>query len=134
MIELALHEGAGPLLLRQVAAAQHISPKYLEQLTMPLRRAGLLQAERGPQGGYGLARPAEQITAREIVEAVEGPLHLLDCLPAPKTCDRSHDCAARLLWGKVGEALAGVLERTTLAELRDQQRAAEQRDVPTYQI
>ena len=83
MIELALHEGAGPLLLRQVAAAQHISPKYLEQLTMPLRRTGLLQAERGPQGGYELARPADEITAREIVEAVEGPLHLLDCLPAP---------------------------------------------------
>ena len=134
MIELALHEGTGPLLLRQIAAAQRISPKYLEQLTIPLRRSGLLQAERGPQGGYELARPGNEITARDIVEAVEGSLHLLDYVPTPQACDRASGCAARVLWGKVGEAIASVLSETTLAQLRDQQRAAEEGKVPCYQI
>jgi Rrf2 family protein len=134
MIELARHEGAGLILLRRIAAAESIPRKYLEQLTIPLQRAGLVLAERGPRGGYELARPSDQITAREIIEAIEGPLSLVDCVREPSACDRAPICAARRLWGKVSEAIADVLSRTTLAELREQQRAAEEYKVASYRI
>jgi Rrf2 family cysteine metabolism transcriptional repressor len=133
MIELALHEGSGPILLRQIAEAQRISPKYLEQLTIPLRRAGLLQAERGPQGGYELAKPSYAITAAEIVEAVEGPLDVLECVRSSAACDRSGECAARRLWARVSDAIATVLSDATLADLREEQLAA-QTGVAAYQI
>ena len=124
MIELSLREGAGPVSLREIARAQRLSPKYLEQLTIPLNRAGLVQAERGPAGGYRLARLADQITAREIVEAVDAPLYLLDCLRTSEACDRAGACAAQRLWSRVAQAVVSVLSETTLADLREDQRAA----------
>ena len=134
MIELALHEGEGPQLLRDVASAQRVSPKYLEQLTTPLRHAGLVRTERGPSGGYELARPAARITALDIVQAVEGPLDLLDCVGRSAACDRAGTCAARRLWVRVGEAMNGALAEATLADLRDSQRSASRPDAFCYQI
>jgi Rrf2 family protein len=125
MIELALHEGEGPLQLREVAKAQRISPKYLEQLAMSLRNAGLVSSARGPHGGYQLSRPAETITALDIVGAVEGPLGLLDCLTRASVCDRTDTCAARALWQRTTQAIEEVLAQTSLSELRDKQRAAD---------
>ncbi len=134
MIELALHEGAGPILLREVAAAQEVSPKYLEQITIPLRSAGLLLAERGPRGGYRLARPASDITACEIVEALEGPLDLLDCVRAPSACHRAETCAARKMWGRISRGIVAALSETTLADLREEDRAARAEDALCFQI
>jgi len=134
MMELAIREGTGTVQLREVAKAQRISPKYLEQLTIPLHHAGLVLTERGPNGGYQLARPANAITALEVVEAVEGPLHLLECLYRARACDRAGACAARELWCEVEEAITGVLGRTTLLDLRERQQAALAGQVLSYQI
>jgi Rrf2 family protein len=124
MIELALHEGEGPRHLQEIALAQRLSTKYLEQLTIALRHAGLLRAQRGPSGGYELARPADEITPLDIFLAVEGPLELLNCVGSPATCERSPTCVARRLWMEAGAAMNSVLARVTLADLRDDQRAA----------
>ena len=134
MLELSLREGQGPVQLRQIAAAQDISPKYLEQLAMPLRNAGLVRSERGPLGGYQLARPPIAITALDIVLAVEGPLDLLDCLSQSRVCSRAEACAARTLWGRVSAAISDVLADTTLADLRDAQREASTAATFCYQI
>lgn len=134
MLELALHEGEGPILLRKVAAEQEISAKYLEQITIPLRSAGLLLAERGRRGGYRLARPASDITAREIAEALEGPIDLLDCIRTPSACHRAETCAARNLWGRVSQGIVATLSETTLADLREEDRAARTEDALCYQI
>ncbi|MFB3883396.1 MAG: Rrf2 family transcriptional regulator [Armatimonadota bacterium] len=134
MIELALREGAGPQLLRDVAQAQRLSPKYLEQLTIPLRHAGLLRTERGPKGGCELARPATRITALDVVTAVEGPLHLLECVGDRNACDRTATCAARQLWMRAGEAISEVLAGTTLADLRESQRATGSAGAFCYEI
>ncbi len=134
MVELALREGQGPVQLRQIAEAQAISPKYLEQLAIPLRNAGLVRSERGPAGGYELARPAHAITALDIVQAMEGPLDLLDCLGQTEACDRSETCAARALWARVGAAMSDVLAQTTLADLRDAQRRAHAQAALAYHI
>ena len=134
MIELALHEGEGSLQLKEIARAQQISQKYLEQLTIPLRNAGLIQSERGPSGGYELSRPAEAISALTIVQAVEGPLDIMDCLSKPSECERNDSCAARKLWSKVNRAINSSLAETSLAELRDSQRAAMDSQTICYQI
>ncbi len=134
MLELTLREGTGTVQLREVAKAQHISPKYLEQLAIPLHHAGLVRTERGPSGGYQLARPASMITALDVVQAVEGPLFLLDCLENLKACDRSGACAARGLWSRVTEAIATVLAETTLTDLRDSQLEVTSRQALCYHI
>ena len=134
MIELARHEGNGPVRLRRVAEAQRISPKYLEQLTIPLRRAGLVSALRGPSGGYALARPAQEIMAREVVEAVEGSLSTVTHVPDDAAGGHTRVCAAQDLWSRVGDAIATVLAGTSLADLRDAQQAAEAQQVSRYQI
>lgn len=134
MLELALREGAGPVQLNQVAKAQEISPKYLEQIAMPLRNAGLLRSERGPAGGYELARPAASISALDIVRAVEGPINLLDCVGETSVCDRSDSCAAREMWKRVSVAINEILDSTTLADLREAQREAETGAAFCYQI
>jgi len=134
MIELGLREGEGLVQLRQVASAQRVSPKYLEQLAGQLRQAGLVQTERGPQGGCRLARAPSEITALQIVRAVEGPLALLDCLSRPSACERSHRCAARSLWGRVTDAIAQLLGETTLAQLCEDQRLRDGRLPSSYQI
>jgi Rrf2 family protein len=134
MVELGLHEGEGLVQLRQVASAQDLSPKYLEQLTGLLRQAGLVHTERGPQGGYRLARPASEITALQVVKAVEGPLALLDCVADRAACPRSHNCAARKLWSTVSDAVTTMLGETTIAQLCDEQRLGDARRPSWYQI
>jgi Rrf2 family cysteine metabolism transcriptional repressor len=134
MMELALREGTGSVQLREIAKAQHVSAKYLEQLAIPLRHAGLLRTERGPTGGYELARPSTAITALDVVEAVEGPLALLDCIGRTAACDRTEACAARALWVQVQDAIDAVLSRTTLAQLRENQQLFETDPPLCYQI
>jgi len=133
MIELSVRQGQGLVQLREVAEAQNLSIKYLEQLTISLRHAGLVRAERGPQGGYQLSKSAEQITALEIVQAVEGPLHLIDCLVQDGACDRTGACAAHGLWRKLNGVIGKLLVETTLASLRDEQRALAE-PLASYQI
>jgi Rrf2 family protein len=122
MIELGLREGNGPILVRDIAAAQGISEDYLEILLISLRKAGLVRSFRGASGGYTLARPAESINALEIIEAVEGSLLPLDCLNNSEICERSSTCAARDLWQESAEAMRFVLKATNLDTLCSRQR------------
>ena len=134
MIELALREGEGPVQLGEIAAAQRISPKYLEQLFIPLRSAGLIRSERGPKGGYTLARPPDQITALDAVRAVEGPLDLIDCIGPSHSCEHAARCVARMLWSDASAAISSVLGRTTLQDLANQQRDMDRSTALSYDI
>jgi Rrf2 family protein len=134
MVELACREGKGPIQLRDIAAAQQLSPKYLEQLTVSLRNAGLVHSERGPNGGYWLAKPACRITALDVVSAAEGPVTLLECVGQANACERSARCAARRLWTKVSAAISDTLAQVTLADLRQEQMAANSAEAFCYQI
>ena len=80
LYELALHYGEGVVPLKTIAKTQGISENYLEQLMVPMRRAGLVESVRGAQGGYTLALPPEEVTIGRIITAVEGPIALVDCL------------------------------------------------------
>lgn len=122
MIDLALHYGEGPILLKDIAERQEISDKYLWQLIPPLKNMGLVTSFRGAHGGYTLAKPAKEITLKDIVTTVEGPLHLVDCVDDPSICGRADICVSRELWDEIAHKLLEVLESYTLDELAQKQR------------
>ncbi len=117
MLELAQHYGEVPRSLAQVAEAQNLSPKYLEALFRDLRTAGLLIARRGPQGGYALARPPEQINLRDISDVLDGQEPFVPCTADSGVCQRSDTCVARDVWARMYRAAMQVLESTTLADM-----------------
>jgi Rrf2 family protein len=117
MLDLALHYGQGTVFLRDVAKRQEISEKYLWQLTGPLKAARLIRSTRGPHGGYALAKPPQDINLREIVNILEGPLCIVDCVDDPGLCDRALACHARRIWSIISMRILDVLESTTLQDM-----------------
>lgn len=116
MLFLARHEGEGPQSLKAIAEVG--TPEaYLEQLLGSLRRAELVRTVRGAQGGYQLSRPAEEITARDILEAVEGPVSLSECVGEESVCAHRADCAARGVWEYLTEKFNALLTSVTLKDM-----------------
>lgn len=128
LFELALNYGHGVVPLRDIARHQGISEPYLEQLAKTLREAGLVTSARGAQGGYSLARPPEEITIAQAVEATEGPIALVDCLMAGNeakalACEKAGTCVTRDVWARVCDSINQVLNSITLGDLvKDYQR------------
>jgi Rrf2 family iron-sulfur cluster assembly transcriptional regulator len=119
MVDLAQHDGQGPILRRDVAERQEISSDYLAQLFARLRRAGLVESVLGPGGGYVLAKRASEISAGEVLRAVDESLELVPCAGPEQepACHRADECSTHLLWKRVGDAVAEVVDTVTLAEL-----------------
>lgn len=134
MLDLAVNYGKGPVLLKEISKREDISEKYLWHLINPLKSAGLVHAMRGAHGGYTLARKPDEISVKDILEVVEGPLCLVDCVEQPVTCERSSFCITRDLWGDASKALADSLEKTTLASLVERQKDKKQGLTLNYDI
>ena len=134
MLELASHYGEGPIELKEIANKENISLKYLEQVIIPLRTAGLIKSVRGSKGGYALARPPSEICLNEMVEILEGPLSLIECLHDPKVCQRVATCVTREIWKKVSDAINGIFRSITLEDLVNRKREKEGLVPPMYQI
>lgn len=118
MLDLALHGGAGqPVSLRDVAARQQLSDKYLEQIVTPLAKAGLVRSVRGAGGGYLLNRKAEEYTVGEILRPLEGDLAPVECATNAGFCERCDECVTLELWQEIYQAVSSVVDRTTLADL-----------------
>jgi Rrf2 family protein len=119
MYDLALHGGQEPVPLREIAARQDISEKYLEQLFLKLRRAGLIRSVRGPGGGYLLARKVDKIRMYDILKAVEGPLTPVFCTDnsAGKRCRRAKNCAMRQFWMELGDRILECLKGQSLGDI-----------------
>ena len=110
MMELANRYGEGPTSLKSIAEKHNLSEHYLEQLIAPLRNAGLVKSIRGAYGGYVLAESPEEITAGRIIRLLEGPI-------SPVDFTEEDDPAKRDLWLRIRDAIASVLDTTTLAAL-----------------
>jgi len=109
---------APPVPLSALAGKQGISEAYLEQLLRALKRAGLVTASRGVNGGYRLARPPETISVEDILRALEGRTSVADCVSGEGVaCESACTCAARPLFLKLQARITGVLESTTLYDL-----------------
>lgn len=118
LADLARHQEAGYVALRDVARRQEISEKYLEIVVKELVRGGFLTALRGKGGGYRLARPMEEIRVKEVLERMEGPLAPVACLePGRGDCPRKADCPTLPLWQGLDRVIGEYLDRFTLADL-----------------
>ena len=126
MIDMAQNQDKSPMATRTIAAREGLSERYLEQLMVPLKRAGLVKSVRGSQGGYILARDPRDITAGDVIRVLEGPIAPVDCVSeaSPEACTRSDYCVTRTLWTKVRGSSAGVLDSYTLADLAEESRQA----------
>lgn len=118
LVDVAEHQGDSFVPLRDVAARQDISEKYLEIVVKELVKGGLLAAMRGKGGGYRLNRPPEEYNIKSILELVEGPLAPVACLePGQDACPRSKDCRTLALWQGLDQVIADYLTQFTLASL-----------------
>jgi Rrf2 family protein len=133
MVALALNYGNGTTLLREVARRESISEKYLGQIIIPLKSAGLVLSQRGSRGGYALARPPEEITVRDVIEAIEGKIAAVLCVQDPEACARATSCVATRVWKKLSEDIERSLSSFTLATLARQTRELAAAD-PDYAI
>ena len=134
MLELACHYGEGPIELREIAKREDISLKYLEQVIVPLRTAVLVKSARGSKGGYFLAKPPSEIYLNDLVETLDGPLNLIECLKDPKTCQKVPSCTTRDIWQEVSEAIDGVFRSVTLEDMVHRKKEKEARFSSMYQI
>ena len=134
MVELACHYGEGPIELREIAKREDISLKYLEQVIVPLRTAGLVKSARGSKGGYSLARPPSEIYLSDLVETLDGPLNLIECLKDPKACQKVPSCVTRDIWQEVSVAIDGVFRSVTLEDMVRRKKEKEARFASMYQI
>ncbi|MDE1920434.1 MAG: Rrf2 family transcriptional regulator [Candidatus Omnitrophica bacterium] len=117
MIDLAVHGKYGAVSVRDIAQRQEISAKYLERLVPLLKKAKLVHALRGLYGGLMLGRPAKEISLRDIVEALEGPICLVKCVRAPSICKRSKECLTFGLWRGMTKVISQSLSVISLAEM-----------------
>lgn len=132
MVDLAMHYGEGPILLKDIAERQDVSEKYLWQLIPPLKNVGLVCSFRGAHGGYTLAKTPKQITLKDIVTTVEGPMCLVECVDDPSLCRRTETCVSRDIWQEISEKVLYILGSYTLEDMAERQR--EKVEAFTYMI
>ena len=118
MLDIARHGDDGrPVSLAYVSERTGISRSYLEQLAQGLRTARLVRGTAGRYGGYRIARPLEEITVGQIIEAAIGPVCVVDCIDDPEGCPRSMYCECRPVYDLINQRVSEVLDEFTLADL-----------------
>jgi len=134
LLDLALHQAEGPVLLKDIAEREQISLWYLEHLIGPLIAAGIVRSSRGAKGGVWLAQSPEQIKLSTVIQLLEGSVAPVECVNDPGICSRSELCVTRDLWTKIKRAINGVLESTTLQDLVEERKRKERHEQVTYYI
>jgi Rrf2 family protein len=129
LVELGRHGSQDPVSLKAIAEAEGLPLAYLERIVALLKKANLVESQRGAHGGYRLARPASEITMDEAVLALEGVVAPMACFVDDRAeasgkgvlcsheADDGHGCATKLLWTRVQGGMVEAMKRTTLAEL-----------------
>lgn len=120
MLELALVYDTGMMSVRSIAQKQKISELYLEQLFSILKKANLIKSVRGAKGGYSLTRTPKEITIKDIIDVVEGPVNISDCVEKNSSCDNLDKCATRVLWVKIKDAIDSIFSSVTLQDIIDE--------------
>ncbi|HVN96604.1 MAG TPA: Rrf2 family transcriptional regulator [Syntrophorhabdaceae bacterium] len=135
LIDLSTHGNKGaPVLLSDIARRQGISEKYLEQIAGRLHKSGLVKTVRGRRGGYLLNKPADEIKLSEIIEILEGPINVVDCVGKPGFCEKSAICSARDVWTVLNNRIAETLSQYTLQDIVNAQSHKIGTENPMYYI
>jgi Rrf2 family protein len=127
---LARHDRTQPLSASEIAEQQDIPIKFLEAILGQLRSGRFVTSRRGAEGGYYLARDPESLTLGELIRFFDGPIAPVDCVSRsqPRACDYPGKCPFLGFWGRVRDAIAGVIDQTTFADLIRENSS----DLPVY--
>ncbi|MCL5290953.1 MAG: Rrf2 family transcriptional regulator [Actinobacteria bacterium] len=119
VLYLSRRHGTGTVQINEIAHNEGIPTKYLEQILLTLKNAGLLISKKGVKGGYYLARPPEEITVGEVVRVMDGPLAPIRCASEKfyERCSLEPSCGLRGLWLEVRGAISGILDNRTFGDL-----------------
>lgn len=128
MVDLAEYEEGKAIPIRKISERQNISEQYLEQLFATLRKAELVRSVRGAHGGYMLNHEAEDISVADIITTLEGPIAPVDCVVEDDFCNYIDKCTIHSLWEELAEAINGVIDNMSLADLRDKAIAEKERE------
>ncbi len=135
LLELGRHHGDGPVSAREIAKAQKIPVRYCEQVLQELKRAGLLESQRGAAGGCWLARPPQDIRISEVVDVVEGPVVTQACLdPFDDEARRQAHSAIQELWLDLQITIRDRLSQVTMADLVRRQDELDRSSYLVFQI
>lgn len=118
------YPSAQPLRVEEIAAAQGVPENYLRRLLIELKRGGLVASQKGPNGGYMLARQPSRITMADVVETIEGEYMPVECLEdgANSVCPRDGGCPMRDVWREVRDSVVGILRKATLQSLAERRK------------
>ena len=117
IVRLARMSDRGVVLVSDIASAEGLPESYLAKIFQDLAKEGIVRSHRGAKGGFSLARPAEEITLRQIIEAIEGPIALNRCLTPSEGCEHKPECSLHCALAKAQAQLLAVLDGTTLQDL-----------------
>ncbi len=122
MVYLAENYNKGHKPLKEIAASQELSEKYLEQIINPLTKAGLLISYRGSQGGYALAKAPADVSVGEILRILEGSLApVYRVAENGETCEKLNSCNSVVVWKKIKDAIDNVVDNMSLSDLIDEE-------------
>ncbi len=125
LFDIAYNSGTQPAQIQDISRRQEISPRYLEQIFQSFKKKGILNSKRGPKGGYYLARSPEEITVKEILQAAEGDIALVECVngkPARRKkggCAFDGGCVTQSVWQDASDRLNEYFASLTLKSLCD---------------
>lgn len=125
VVDLAVHSDEEVVALSQIAERQGISMNYLEQLIAKLKKAGIVEAVRGAQGGYKLAAPAKDISVGTILRALEGNLNPVDCSEIDNgegICSNHDSCVTKYVWKRISDSINEAVDTIKLSELVEESR------------
>ncbi|NLJ31163.1 MAG: Rrf2 family transcriptional regulator [Clostridiales bacterium] len=121
LLYLAVYGGAGPLSVKEIASGIQVSPAYMEQIFVQLKRSGLIGTQRGSGGGFFLSRPEDTITVGKVIEILEGSTVPVRCVENRSSCSgRVRHCISRRVWVRVSDAIAETANALTLKAIKDQ--------------
>ena len=118
MADLAINYGKDPISIKSISGRQNISEYYLEQLFSALRKAKLIKSIRGSGGGYILGKATKEISVYEILDVLEGPIEISNCLDSD-VCTNVECCATRAVWRKIKDSIDSVTSSITLQDIVD---------------
>lgn len=135
ILDIALHANENPIQVREIAKRQCIPERFLEHVMASLKRSGLVESVRGAQGGYYLNKHASDISLADIVESLEGPIVLRECISddEEQQCNLESGCVVQDVWRDVKSAIQDVLESITLEDLVEKKRKSDKK-APMYHI
>lgn len=116
-VDLAIFAKDEPISISTIAAREDLSESYLEQLFAKLKKAGLVHSIRGINGGYQLARPADEISVGDVLRALEGDMVVVDCPDSENGCAKFGSCVTKYVWKRINNSINDTMDAMTLEEI-----------------